>query len=95
MSSVIYGGVRYDMVRHAIYCKRCETTVESKERHDLKMCSCGSCGVDGGISAGNRILGKVSEIESRAMYRAIVNKKKLWLPQAIIEERFNALLAKN
>lgn len=45
--------------------------------HDFKYCSCHAVG----ISAGNRILGNMSDIEDRSMYCAIVKKKKIWLPQ--------------
>jgi hypothetical protein len=46
-------------------------------------------GIDGGISAGNRILGDLSDMEDRSMYCAIVDQKKIWLPQSIIEEEFD------
>lgn len=29
-------------------CKLCQTIIESSDQHDLKMCKCGACGVDGG-----------------------------------------------
>ena len=88
MPSIIYGGLRYTQTRHAIYCKKCKDTIESKHVHDFKYCSCKAVGIDGGISAGNRILGYLSDIEDRSMYRAIIEKKKVWLPQTVIEERF-------
>jgi hypothetical protein len=44
------------------------------------MCSCKAVGIDGGISAGNRIVGQLSDMENRSMYCAIVQKKKVWLP---------------
>lgn len=34
--------------RNAIKCLKCGDIIESKSRHDFKMCSCGSCFVDGG-----------------------------------------------
>ena len=89
MPSIIYGGVRYTQTRHAIYCKKCFETIESKHVHDFKECSCRAVGIDGGISAGNRILGDLSDIENRSMYCAIVDKKKIWLPQTAIEEYLN------
>lgn len=91
MPSIIYGGIRYEQVRHAIYCKKCKETIESKTHCDFKMCSCGSCGLDGGISSGNRILGDLDYIETRSMYRAIINKKRFYLPQDILEGHFNKL----
>ena len=88
MPSILYGGVRYSQTRHAIYCKKCETTIESKSTHDFKMCPCGAVGVDGGIGASNRVLGNMADMKERSMYRASVAGKKLWLPQSVIEERF-------
>jgi hypothetical protein len=70
-------------------------TIESTDHYDYKMCGCGGTGVDGGITDGNRILGNLAFIETRAIYRAIINRKKVYLPQEIIEERFNALSSKN
>lgn len=89
MSSIIYGGVKYTQTRHAIYCKTCKDTVESKSIHDYKMCSCNSVGVDGGIESGNRIIGSVELWEPRMMYNAVLNKKKLWLPEPEILKHFS------
>jgi hypothetical protein len=89
MPSIIYGGVRYIQTRHAIQCKKCNETIESKHVHDFKLCSCKAVGVDGGISAGNHILGNLSDMENRSTYCAIVDKKKIWLPQSAIEDYFN------
>ena len=88
MPSIIYGGVRYNQTRHAIYCKKCEDTIESKTGNDFKLCKCGAVGIDGGISSGNRILGNLIDMETRAVYCAFVNKKRIWLPQEGVEERF-------
>lgn len=88
MPSIIYGGLRYTQTRHAIYCKKCKETIESKHTHDFKYCSCKAVGIDGGISAGNHILGHLSDMEDRSMYRAVIEKKKVWCPQAVIEEHF-------
>ena len=88
MPTIVYAGVRYTQTRHAIQCKKCLETIESKHRHDFKYCSCRTVGIDGGISAGNRILGNLSDIEDRSMYCAIVGNKKIWLPQFAIEENF-------
>ena len=68
MPSITYGGVKYIQTRHAIYCKKCKDTIESKFSHDFKFCSCGSVGIDGGISDGNRILGLLEDMEIRNMY---------------------------
>lgn len=37
------------LTRNAIKCKRCGDVVESKARHDFKVCSCGCVFVDGGL----------------------------------------------
>jgi hypothetical protein len=80
MPSIIYGGLRYTQTRHAIQCKKCLETIESKHIHDFKYCACGAVGIDGGISSGNRILGNICDIEDRSIYCAIVDKKKIFLP---------------
>lgn len=88
MPSIVYAGVKYIQTRHAIQCKRCLETIESKYSNDFKYCSCRTVGIDGGISDGNRILGNLSDIEDRSMYCAVVQNKKIWLPQSAIEENF-------
>jgi hypothetical protein len=93
MASILYGGITYIQVRHAIYCKRCEDTIESTYQHDFKYCSCGAVGIDGGVSAGNRLLGNLSDMEPRSMYRATINTKRFWLPQERIEEHFRLMIA--
>jgi len=80
MPSIVYGGLRYTQTRHAIQCKKCLETIESKHIHDFKYCACGAVGIDGGISSGNRILGNICDIEDRSIYCAIVHKKKIFLP---------------
>ena len=91
MPSIVYNGIRYTQTRHAIQCKKCLETIESKHRNDFKNCLCNAVGIDGGISAGNRIIGNISDIEYRSTYCAIVNKKKIWLPQLAIDEHFSML----
>ena len=85
MPTLIYGGLRYIQTRHAIFCKLCKDTVESKSNYDFKMCSCNSVGVDGGIAAGNRIIGSLDNMEERSVYCTYVNGKRLWLPPDVIE----------
>jgi len=75
-SIVWYGGVKYIQIRHAVYCKGCKDTIESKHNRDFKMCTCGLIGIDGGI---NRILGDPSMLEDRSVYSAFVNGKKVYL----------------
>lgn len=41
---------KYKITKNAIKCKKCGEILESKYTHDFKMCSCGTCGVDGGHS---------------------------------------------
>ena len=83
MPSILYGGIRYSQVRHAIYCKKCKETIESLSDRDFKMCSCNSVGIDGGISSGNRILGKLEDMENRSVYCARIMKKRIWLPEEV------------
>ena len=70
---MIFGGVKYKKVRHAVYCKGCKETIESKDPRDFKMCSCGAVGIDY-----ERILG--TEYEDRSVYCAKIGGKKIWLP---------------
>ena len=88
MPSIVYNGIIYTQTKHAIQCKKCLDTIESKHKHDFNYCSCKAVGIDGGISAGNRIIGNLSDIEYRSMYCAIIDKKKMWLPQSAIDEYF-------
>ena len=96
MSFIVYGGVKYTQVRHAVCCTRCLDTIESTHIHDFKMCSCGAIGIDGGVADGNRIVGDPSDIQIRSMYRATVNNKSIWLPLFVIEEYYqnNKLVAR-
>ena len=85
MATIIYGGVKYKQVRHAVYCLKCRETVESVHLHDYVMCLCGSVGVDGGIYEGNRVIGNPEDMEMRGMYCAIVNGKQIWLPSLLVQ----------
>jgi hypothetical protein len=84
MPNIIYGGIKYTQVRHAVYCKKCKDTIESKYIHDFKYCSCGSIGIDGGIFDGNLIIGDKTNIENRSIYCYELNGRKIWLPDNII-----------
>jgi hypothetical protein len=79
MPSIIYGGLKYNQIRHAIYCKNCKETIESHNYHDLKYCSCKLVGIDGGLENGNRILGDKINIENRSVYRAIIKNKYYYI----------------
>lgn len=37
------------ILKNCIQCKLCGNVIESKSVHDFKICSCGACGVDGGL----------------------------------------------
>jgi hypothetical protein len=89
MATIKYGGVTYKQVRHAVLCKKCKDTIESTYRHDFKYCSCGAVGIDGGIEAGNQILGNLEDMEDRSMYKAVIENKILWLPEEIIKRQFS------
>lgn len=86
MPSVVYAGVKYTQVRHAVQCRTCLDTIESTHVHDLKICTCGSVGVDGGVLDGNRVLGDPSNAEDRSVYCASVQGKKVWLPPSVLIE---------
>jgi hypothetical protein len=73
---MIYGGVKYIRVRHAIFCKLCKETIESKGTHDFKYCSCGAIAIDD-----TRNLGNPCHMETRNIYCATVNGRKIWLPE--------------
>jgi hypothetical protein len=70
-----HGGLRYNKVRHAIFCKKCKDTIEAKHDSDFKSCICGSIAIDG-----DRILGAKADMEDRSVYCANVLGKKIWLP---------------
>ena len=92
MSTIIYGGVKYVKIRHALYCKICNDTIISYDTHDYKLCSCGAIGIDGGIHSGNSLIGSLLDMEDRSMYCAIVNGKRLWLPQDVINDNFKDMI---
>lgn len=80
------------LVRNAIYCKTCNDTIETTDIHDYKLCSCGSIGIDGGLFTGHRIIGDISNVESRRIYCAIIRNKRIWLANSIVEEDFKGFL---
>jgi hypothetical protein len=91
MSYIVFGGVKYMQIIHAVYCKICEETIVSKYLHDLQYCNCGNVGIDGGVEVGNRIIGNLFDMEPRSIYCAFINEKKIWLPINIIEAHFNSI----
>lgn len=70
---MLYGGVKYKKVRQAAYCRLCKDTIESKDLHDYKMCSCGAIGIDF-----DRFIG--TEWEDRSVFCADLSGRKIWLP---------------
>jgi hypothetical protein len=94
MPAIIHEGITYQQSTHAVYCKQCKETIRSTSRHDFKQCSCGKVFIDGGISLGNRIGGNLADIEDRGTYFAMINGKKVWLPQEVIQKRFNDSIQK-
>lgn len=95
MPSIIYGGVRYNQTRHAIFCKNCKDTIESRHNYDFKLCKCRAIGIDGGIGASNRILGNLTDMEIRDVYCTFVNKKRILLPQEVVDKSFAELITKS
>ena len=91
MPTITYGGVKYTQIRHAISCKKCNEVIESKHRHDFKFCSCGTIAIDGGTEDGNRILGKLNDIEIRCVYCHTSKGRKIWLSPEVVEEHFAQL----
>ena len=95
MSAIIYGGLKYIKVRAAIYWKRCKSTMTSTYEHDYKMCPCDTVGIDGGPK-GTTLIGPLTEMEDRSMYRATADDKtQIWLPQSVIEQNFTQRLFEN
>lgn len=80
MSTIIYGGVKYTQIRHAVYCIKSMETIESKYVHDYKTCRCGSVSIDSGIESGNRILGDPYLMENRSVYSTRIGTKIIMLP---------------
>ena len=92
MSILIYGGVKYIKIRHAVYCKLCQDTIISYDLHDYKLCSCRAIAIDGGIESGSSLIGSLLDMEDRSIYCAIVNGKRIWLPQDIINQNFQEMI---
>ena len=88
MPSILHEGIHYQQSTHAIYCKLCQTEAHSRSRHDFNTCVCGKAGVDGGIALGNRYIGNLDSIEVRSRFYAMVDGKKVWLSQEIINQFF-------
>lgn len=50
------------IIRNAARCRKCGDEIESKSRHDYRVCSCGSIAVDGGLNYIRRA-GEMGDIE--------------------------------
>ena len=76
-AELVYGGVKYKKVRHAVMCKICKETIESSDKyaHDYKLCRCKSVGIDN-----DRVIGSITNMEDRSVYCAKVADKTIWLP---------------
>lgn len=75
----VFGGVKYFLVRFAIQCKYCLDTIESKTKHDFKLCFCEKVGIDGGLIS-SRILGKKNDFFLRNIYCTTIQNKKIYFP---------------
>lgn len=53
--------------RNAARCRKCNSTIESKYRHDFTSCSCGAISVDGGKDYQRRI-GNPEDFEDLSEY---------------------------
>lgn len=43
------------LLKNMAQCRQCEDVIESKHRHDMKSCKCGSLAVDGGLDYTRRL----------------------------------------
>jgi hypothetical protein len=43
------------VIRNRLRCRKCDTIVESKHRHDFARCRCGACAADGGLEYLRRV----------------------------------------
>lgn len=50
MPTRVQDGLRYKLVQNKYLCKMCDSTIESKSRHDFVTCKCGNLSIDGGIT---------------------------------------------
>jgi hypothetical protein len=69
MPSIVYNGLRYIQTKNSIQCLHCQDILTSQSVHDFHMCSCKTVGIDGGISAGNRVLGNRSDYKDLSIWK--------------------------
>lgn len=67
----------YKIQTNKIKCKKCGDIIESTHRHDFKMCSCESVGVDGGHDYLRRI-GKEEDYEDLSFVRKLAKITTDW-----------------
>jgi hypothetical protein len=83
--TLTYRGRKYEQTKHAVYCKKCQDTIESIYHHDFKYCSCKSVGIDGGTLVGNSYVGNPADMELRDEYVTHVNGKIATIPQGFLD----------
>lgn len=62
------------LTRNAAKCLKCNTTVESKHRHDFVMCACGDLFVDGGLEYNRAGFKNLSDVEDLCEYEEYMRK---------------------
>jgi len=90
MPSLKHEGVLYVQSLHAKQCKKCKAIIESTSLHDFKWCDCGAVGIDGGIGAGNRVLGRPDDMIDMSKWRT-QTRPFVWLSREVIQARHAAL----
>lgn len=53
----------FPIYKNAARCRKCDTYIESKYRHDYVGCKCGACAVDGGTAYLRRTAQSFEEME--------------------------------
>ena len=64
------------LIKNAIKCLKCNDVVESKHKHDFKLCKCGTVFVDGRLTY-RRIGGDLSMIEDACVYVEVDEEDEL------------------
>lgn len=59
------------IIKNSIKCNHCGDEIESKTTHDLVMCSCGKCGVDGGTSYQRVLCENYDDFENTSVFEEI------------------------
>ena len=75
MNTILYGGLKYTKIHHAICCRLCKQIIRSTHLHDYKTCICGSISIDN-----DRVLGSKEHIDDRSIYVSEVRGKKIYIP---------------